>query len=280
MRTGRGAHANAPHALRAVDAGRAVLFEPEAPGFVRKNHELGHEEIQGRTAAAALNVDLGVFALALERKEPIDAADRLRAASHFFSAVLQALGKVPEPADFVRVGNIKRIALDRFFGYERIDLVVTQVLFDGNALEARLGRFDREGLVLDGDVEREARHFDAFVERKGLHPVFGQHRRLEAGRIDRAHARTRNGVERVVAQNAERGRGNVNAHARATVAQVRNARRVVDFRRFRVVDRKRVDVCNGKVRPAVYDGSRQIRREAAPLREIDRVEAVDVPAPG
>ena len=72
----------------------------------------------------------------------------------------------------------------------------------------------------------------------------------------------------------------MDADADAAVLQMRHAHRVVDFGRLGVVDRKRFDLRLGEFRCGAHFRRRKVRREAGPLREVLRVEAIDVPGVG
>ena len=256
-----------------------MFLHPEAPGAVGENHELSDKQVERRAATAALDADERILALAFKREEPVDTAHGFGTAPDLLAVLLKLFGKAPEPADLVRELNVERARLNRLLGHERVDLVVAQIARDAHALKPRLGLLNGEGLVVHRHVEREAGHRTALVKRKGLDPRIGKHRRLEPRRIDRAHAGAGHLVERIVAQNAERRRGDVNAHSRATALEMHDARRVINLGRVGVVDGKGPDVRKRILRPVRLGRQRQVGGEAAALREVHGVEAVDVPAP-
>ena len=257
-----------------------MLFEPKPPGLVRVNHQFRDEEVQRRAAAAAAHVNRSVFALALENEEPVDAVGEFGTAAHLFSLAQETAGEVPEPGNFFGVLDVERMVFNRLFRDEFVDPIVPDVALDRDTLEPRFGLLDAEGVVVHRDVERETRNASAFVERIAFDPGLGEHRRLEARRIHRAHAGAGHLVERIVAHDPQRRHGDVHADYGLAVFAVRDRERVVDFRRARVVNREGAHLGFGQILEVERGGKRQIRGKAAAAREVLAIEAFDVPRPG
>ena len=231
VRTRNGAHAHASHALTSVDACHSMLFEPQPPRLIGKNHHFFDQQIKGLAAHASLDRDAGVFAFAVELNVPIDAALHFGLASALLSERAARLAKSPQVDDLIGPGKVESTLLDAFFRNLVLQDVNAQIFSDCYALESCFRRNDAHRFIIDQSIERQTRHSSVLIKTGGLHPVFGKHRRLESRRVNSRHAGSGSLVDVGITIDEVGRRGNVHADARAAVGKVLNARRIIDLGR-------------------------------------------------
>ena len=143
---------------------------------------------------------------------------------------------MPQKFDRFGVRHRKFVVQNHGFRDRLFKEVITEVILHGDALKPRFAREDFHRFRVHREVKRHAGDAATGIKARRLNPIFRQHRRFDAGPVHRRHPRTGHLVRRTVARHDERRCGNMHADPLLTVPQIRNACRIIDFRRLGVVD--------------------------------------------
>ena len=121
-------HARCPAsacALRTVYAGHTLLMHELAPAAVGKDHQLGHDLVEGRTALSAGDGDDVVDHIEIEVNAIILLGTQTETLALFHAPTLKYLRPLPEQSDVFLVGIITAALGQRLLAHMLIQLVVT-----------------------------------------------------------------------------------------------------------------------------------------------------------